>query len=72
MIACINAVHNNVKANKLPADDMSGLEAKVHLSINCRIMLTRNLWTEMSLCDGAMVMCMILFINQECFLQHYQ
>ena len=27
MIACINAVHNNVKANKWPADDMSGVEA---------------------------------------------
>ena len=46
-------MHSNKKAVKCSSDDMSGLVPKLSLSNGGRVMLTRNLWTDVSLCNGA-------------------
>ena len=51
-IAEINGKHNNKTSAKLPADYMGSLHPKLLLSKKGKVMLTRNLWTSVDLCNG--------------------
>ena len=53
-IARIDALHNQKRAEKCTSDDMGGLQITLMLSIDARVMLTRNLWTDAGLCNGAL------------------
>ena len=52
-IATIPALHNKKAAAKCSSDDMGGLDPKLLISVGARVMLTRNLWTDAGLCNGA-------------------
>ena len=52
-IATINAKHNNATAAKLSTDDMGSLMPQLLLCEGAKVMLTRNLWTDAGLCNGA-------------------
>lgn len=53
-VALIKAKHNNATAELATTDEAQGLSAKLLLSIGCRVMLTKNLWTNKGLCNGAL------------------
>ena len=53
-IVQINAYHTNPKAKQINAEDMGGLEPTVYLARKARVMLARNLWTRVGLCNGTM------------------
>lgn len=53
-VALIKANHNNATAELGTTDEAQGLSAKLLLSIGCRVMLTKNLWTNKGLCNGAL------------------
>ena len=53
LIATINAQHNNETALKLSSDEMGSLMPQLLLSQGAKALLTRNLWTEAGLCNGA-------------------
>ena len=52
-IATINAKHNNATAAKLSTDDLGSLMPQLLLCEGAKVMLTRNLWTDAGLCNGA-------------------
>lgn len=52
-IAITSAMHSNKKTVKCSSDDMSRLVPKLSLSNGARVMLTRNLWADVGLCNGA-------------------
>lgn len=51
--ACINAIHSCSSAASAKADDASGLEPTIHLATGAKVMLTRNIWQQAGLCNGA-------------------
>ena len=66
-IACISAIHNNAKDSSLPPDDMGGLYPKLFLSEGARVMLTRNIWTEVGLCNGSIGTVFDIIYNENTF-----
>jgi ATP-dependent exoDNAse (exonuclease V) alpha subunit len=49
----IDAQHNSTQAKQLSADDIGGLQPTLYIAKSARVMLTRNLWTAVCLCNGA-------------------
>ena len=41
-------------ASKLSSEEFVGLEPLIHLWVDAKFMLVRNLWVEKGLCNGAM------------------
>ena len=52
-IACVNARYSSDLAKKASPDEMAGLEPCVFLAKGAQVMLTRILWTDVGLCNGA-------------------
>ena len=51
----INAHHTcSPKAKQISAEDMGGFESTLYLARKARVMLTRNLWARVGLCNGTM------------------
>ena len=65
-IAAINAKHNNSTAAKLSSDDMGSLMPQLLLSRGAKVMLTRNLWTDAGLCNGAIGVVKDIVYNNAC------
>lgn len=63
----INAQHNNSQAKNLSADDMGGLQPTLYIAKSARVMLTRNLWTAVGLCNGAVgTVLHIIYAEGQC------
>ena len=52
-IASINACHSSATAKKMAPEDMSGLQPVLRLAKGAKVMLTMNLWPDVSLCNGS-------------------
>ena len=63
-IAEIKAVHNKTEAAKCSSDDMGGLAPSLLLSVGARVMLTRNLWTDVGLVNGALGVVHSILYNE--------
>ena len=51
--AHINARHSSALAKKISSDDMSELQPVVFVAKGARVMLTKNLWSSVGLCNEA-------------------
>ena len=66
-IATLNAKHNNSTAAKLSYNDMGSLQPKLLLSKGAKVMLTRNLWKSVGLCDGTLGKVLhIIYKDNDC------
>ena len=66
-IARIDARHNKKSAARLSADDMGGLQKTLYLALDARVMLLRNIWTEVGLCNGALgTVHQIIYAENQC------
>lgn len=65
-IARINAIHSCSTAATAKSDDAGALEPVLFLAKSAKVMLTRNLWSEVSLCNGSTgVVISLLFKSQQ-------
>lgn len=64
-IAEIKAVHNKIEAAKCSSDDMEGLTPSLLLTVGARVMLTRNLWTDVGLVNGALGVVHSILYNED-------
>ena len=66
-ITTLNAKHNNSTAAKLSSDDMGSLQPKFLLSKGAKVMLTRNLWKSVGLCNGTLGKVLhIIYKDNDC------
>ena len=65
-VARINAIHSCSAAAGVKPDDAGGLEPVIFLATGAKVMLTRNLWPEVGLCNGTTgTVVSLLFRSQQ-------